>query len=167
MMRYILDSNVFVTPHRGFCPTDVGLSFWNRLKNLADNRIIFTIDKVKAELYENSDELKQWMQKHLPSHFFLRFESDLSIKKLTEIVIWAKSNQFYTSRAIDKFTNVSKADIFLVAFAACAPEEWTIVSTEIPEPKKQGEIKLPDACRQFGARCIFPQDMFRELHDTF
>lgn len=29
IMKYIIDSNSFITPHRTFCPTDVGISCWN------------------------------------------------------------------------------------------------------------------------------------------
>lgn len=57
---YIIDSNCFVTPHRTFCPTDVGVSFWNKLQALAEEGKICSIDKVKNELYANSDDLKEW-----------------------------------------------------------------------------------------------------------
>lgn len=52
---------------------------------------------------------------------------------------------------------MDKADIYLVAFAAVAPEEWTIVSMERPAPRNAGEIKLPDACAKFGVRCLMLQ----------
>ena len=35
-MKYIIDSNCFITPSRTFCPTDVGVSFWNKIKSLAE-----------------------------------------------------------------------------------------------------------------------------------
>ena len=30
-MRYLIDSNCFIEPNRTFCPTDVGVSFWNKM----------------------------------------------------------------------------------------------------------------------------------------
>ena len=77
------------------------------------------------------------------------------------------SHTFYTPKAKQKFLRMDKADIYLVAFAAVAPEEWAIVSMERPAPRNAGEIKLPDACAKFGVRCLMLQDMFREMGESY
>lgn len=120
-MRYIVDSNSFITPHRGYSPIDVARSLWSKISSLASEHKIYSLDKVKEELYLHDDELKEWM----------------------------------------------KADIYLVAFAAVAPEEWAIVSMERPAPRNAGEIKLPDACAKFCVRCLMLQDMFREMGESY
>lgn len=56
-MKYIIDSNCFIEPHRGFCPTDVGVSFWNKLKELYDRDILYSVEKVKEELFMHEDDL--------------------------------------------------------------------------------------------------------------
>lgn len=112
-MRYIVDSNSFITPHRGYSPIDVARSLWSKISALAD------------------------------------------------------SHTFYTPKAKQKFLRMDKADIYLVAFAAVAPEEWTIVSMERPAPRNAGEIKLPDACAKFGVGCLMLQDMFREMGESY
>lgn len=166
-MKYIIDSNCFVTPHRSFCPTDVGVSFWNKLRVLAEEGRICSLDKVKDELYANSDELKEWMGANLGDAFFLPFENTSSVQKLPAIVQWAVTNTFYNQRAKDKFLRMDKADIYLASFASVNPDEWTVVSMERSAPNSSGEIKLPDVCMQYNVRCIQIEDMFREMRETY
>ena len=139
-MKYIIDSNWFVTPHRSFCPTDVGVSFWSKLRTLAENGKICSIDKVQDELYNNSDELKNWMETSLSDSFFVKFDNAMSVQKLTAIVQWATTNTFYIPKAKTKFLRMDKADIYLASFASVNPAEWTIVSMERSAPNSPGEI---------------------------
>ena len=166
-MKYIIDSNCFVTPHRSFCPTDVGISFWNKIQTLAKQGKIYSLDKVKEELYSNSDDLKKWLEATINDRFFIEFTQAHSIHKLATIIQWASTNEFYTERAKRKFLNMEKADIYLASFASVNPEEWTIVSMERSAPNSPGEIKLPDVCTQYNVRCIQLEDMFREIGETF
>lgn len=166
-MKYIIDSNCFITPHRTFCPTDVGISFWNKLQTLAEKDKICSIDKVKEELYANSDELKEWMERKLGNTFFLPFENIVSVQKLPAIIQWATTNTFYNQRAKEKFLRMDRADIYLVAFASVNPNEWTIVSMEKSAPNSPGEIKLPDVCIQYNVKCIQIEEMFREMQETY
>lgn len=167
-MKYILDTNSFITPHRGgYNPLDVAVSFWNKIQELSDTSIIRSIDKVKAELFVNDDELKQWVNNTLPKDFFERFESEATMAKLREVSTWAQAHGTYNTTAKTKFLNTDKADIYLVAYSAAYPEDYTIVSFEKPNPRNVGEIKLPDACNAFGARCIMMADMFRELGQKY
>lgn len=166
-MKYIIDSNCFIQPHRTFCPTDVGVSFWNKISDLASRGIVCTLDKVKNELYAHSDDLKVWMSSNLNNEFYLIFQGEPQIQKLQTIISWASSSTRYNQKAKDKFLRLDKADIYLAAFASVAPTEWKVVSMEQSSPNNQSEIKLPDVCSSFGVSCIKPQDMFRELGETF
>ncbi len=166
-MRYIIDSNSFITPHRGYSPIDVARSLWTKISDLASEHKIYSLDKVKEELYLHDDELKKWVKSNMPSDYFLSSDNAEVIARLQEIIGWANNHTFYTTKAKQKFLRMDKADIYLVAFAAVAPEEWTIVSMERPAPRNAGEIKLPDACAMFGVKCIMLQDMFRELGESY
>lgn len=167
-MKYILDTNSFITPHRGgYNPLDVAVSFWNKIQELSDTSVIRSIDKVKAELFIHDDELKQWVNNTLPRDFFERFESDATMAKFREVSTWAQSHRTYNNTAKRKFLDPTKADIYLVAYSAAHPEDYTIVSFEKPNPHNVGEIKLPDACDAFGVRCIMMADMFRDLGQTY
>lgn len=59
---FLVDTNFFIQAHRVSYPFDVVPSFWNKVKDLADNDKIFSIDKVKDEIYINEDDLKKWCQ---------------------------------------------------------------------------------------------------------
>jgi hypothetical protein len=60
MSVYVVDSNFFIQAHRVSYPLDVAFSFWNKVKQLANDGKIISIDKVKQEIYQNEDALKQW-----------------------------------------------------------------------------------------------------------
>lgn len=70
MSVYVVDSNLFIQAHRIICPLDIAISFWNKVALLAKNGQIVSIDKVKNELYQNDDELKNWCENNLPENFF-------------------------------------------------------------------------------------------------
>ena len=166
-MKYIIDSNCFITPSRTFCPTDVGVSFWNKIKSLAEEGRICSIDKVKDELYTNSDELQKWMSSNITNNFFIKFDGAEQAQKLSTILRWAATSTTYNDKAKHKFMKMDKADIYLAAFASVNPQEWKVVSMERSAPNSQAEIKLPDVCSRFGVSCIQPEEMFREMKETF
>lgn len=166
-MKYIIDSNCFIEPHQGYCPTDVAISFWSKLKELYERGILYSIDKVKDELFYHEDDLKNWFTNNMEKEFFIPFDGEETINQLIKVNKWAMASQQYKQSAKTKFTDVTKADMFLVAFASLNPNEWKIVSFERSEPNSQTNIKLPDACKAFGVSCIKLQDMFREIGETF
>lgn len=166
-MKYLIDSNCFIEPHRGVCPIDVAISFWNKMKELTHERDVYILDRVKGELTEWDNDLKDWIVANIGRQQLVKFENDATVQKFREVNIWTLSNNQYTQAAKDKFMDSTRADIYLVSYAATAPEEWTVVSQEKPAPQRSTEIKLPDVCAQFGVRCILFMDMFREMRETF
>ena len=68
---------------------------------------------------------------------------------------------------IDTFIAADKADIYFVAFASLAPENYTIVTEEVSALGSQKDIKLPDACSAFNIRSINFIQMLRELKVQF
>lgn len=79
---------------------------------------------------------------------------------------WAAS-QNRSQRALEKFLRQDAADIYLAAYAATDPNNYTVVSFEVSNHNGSSEFKLPDVCNQFGVKCVPFQDMFRELHETY
>lgn len=165
-MKYLIDSNCFIEPHRGVCPMDVAISFWNKMKELTCEKDVYILDRVKSELTEWENDLKQWVTNNIGKQV-LKFETDSSIEKFKEVNIWALTNSQYTQSAKEKFMDVTRADIYLVSYAAANPSEWTVVSQEKSAPLSRTEIKMPDACSHFNVRCIQFMDMFREMKETF
>ena len=70
MRTFLVDSNFFIQAHRAIYPLDVAPSFWNKVKQLAANGNIISLDKVKNEIYQNEDDLKSWCENNLPDNFF-------------------------------------------------------------------------------------------------
>jgi hypothetical protein len=67
---YVIDSNFFIQAHRANYPLDIAFSFWNKVKKLAEDGKIISIDKVKNELYDKNDALENWCRTNLLEDFF-------------------------------------------------------------------------------------------------
>lgn len=163
MSLYLVDSNFFIQAHRAHYPLDVVTSFWTKVKELAMDGKIKSIDKVKKEIYDNAsheDELKGWCIANLPEDFFL--ESSDSLSNYIKIVQWANSKSgHYRRRAIDEFLEADLADPWLVAHSV--GKDITIVTYEKSEPEGKKRIKIPEVCKAFGVRYIDTVGMLREL----
>jgi len=163
-MKYILDTNFFIQAHRSFYPLDVAVGFWESVRLLAVEGKIISIDKVKAEIYKNDDELKHWCELSLPTTFFH------STKNVTEhyskVINWANSrNDQYTLAAITQFMDMDLADAWLVSYAINT--SFTIITQEGSAPESKKSIKIPDVCLVFNVQYFKPIDMFRNLKQTF
>jgi hypothetical protein len=59
MSAFVVDSNFFIQAHRVTYPLDIALSFWKKIRQLASESKIISIDKVRNELFTNDDLLKK------------------------------------------------------------------------------------------------------------
>ena len=166
MMKYLIDSNFFIQAYRSSYPLDVAKGFWKKVKSLADNGVIASIDKVRDEVYSNEDDLKKWCQTDLSDKFFLDFTSK-AMGEYAKICSWAQNNKQYTQNAKNVFMDEKRADAFWVAFASTDNKNFTIVTQEVSAPNSKTNIKLPDACKVNDVRCLNIIDMFREIGETF
>ena len=168
-MKYLLDSNFFIEAHRVYYPLDVVESFWITVKKLAEEDKIFSIDKVRNEIFRNEDKLTEWIKENLPEQFFVSTETDeLFFNCYTDVINWAVNETDYTDKAKDEFAEEDKADAWLIAFAKCyANQEITIVTSEKSAPQKKSKIKIPDACKALNVPCIDTIEMFRQLEVKF
>ena len=162
---YVVDTNFFIQAHRVSYPIDVVPSFWNKVKELADAGIIISIDKVKKEIYNNEDELKNWCENNLSSGFWK--DSDTILREYSRIANWSVSQTGrYTQNAIQEFLDADEADAFLVAFTLAEIDNNKIVTYE-RSSNKRDRIKIPDVCAVFGVQYLEPIAMFRELREKF
>ena len=143
---------------------DVASSFWTKVKELAASRKIISIDKVKNEIYNYEDELKQWCIVNLPSDFFK--STDGLTNEYRIITSWAiaRNNQ-YNQAAINEFLQADEADAWLVAFAL--NHRIPIVTQEKSAPNSKTKIKIPDVCLAFDIQNINTIEMFRQLEEKF
>ena len=120
-MIYLIDSNCFIEAKNVSNPLDVAISFWNKIKQLAVAGRIHSVDKVKGELMSINDELSTWVKDNIPSSFFLSTAEASVLTKYSETIQWATANGFQPN-AIADYSQSTKADAFLVAYASTDPE---------------------------------------------
>lgn len=165
MAVYIVDSNFFITAHRATYPLDIATSFWDKVKGLASDGLIISIDKVKNELYDKNDDLEKWCKLNLPDTFFA--DSSTALSQYGEISQWATSkSDHYLPNAINEFLDVNEADAFLIAYTL-ADSNRILVTHEISSPNKRNKIKMPEPCNDLGVTYVNTITMFRQLGVTF
>lgn len=115
MEVYVLDSNFFIQAHRVSYPLDIAFSFWNKVKQLADQGKIISIDKVKNELYDKNDALEAWCIDNLPEDFFK--DTSHVMAAYGQVTSWAISRSgHYLPNALNEFLDADEADAFLVSY---------------------------------------------------
>lgn len=166
MRVFIVDSNFFIQAHRDRYPLDIVLSFWEKVKQLAHEGKIISIDKVRNEIYDKNDDLELWCRNNLPNDFFKDTTSVLT--EYSQIVNWAvsKSNH-YSQAAINEFLDADEADAFIIAYALANKQERIIVTQEISQPEMKKKIKIPEPCNALNVRYLNTMEMFRELNEKF
>lgn len=169
-MRYILDTNIFIEAQRGLLPVDVAISFWDKLKQLNETQSIYSLDKVKEEIFKHNDDLANWMKNNFSTSFFLSFKENV-LEKISVIIEYVNKSTIYTDKAKKEFCNLDTADVYIIAYAMTY-DDIKIVTREtskiqVGTKNKSGKVSIPDICKYFKITCIQPQQMFRELGETF
>jgi hypothetical protein len=163
MPKYLLDSNFFISAHRSYYPFDVVPSFWERVKELASDGIIASIDKVHHEIVHGNDKLKEWISFNLEKSFFA--DSSAFIMEYTRVAQWANSmSDHYKPGALNEFLQAEEADAWLVAGAM--QQGTTIVTNEVSKPEMKVRIAIPEPCTHFNVSFCNTIEMFRELRVT-
>ena len=166
MPLYVLDTNIFIQAHRDTYPLDIATSFWNTLKNLAEEEKIISIDKVKAEIDRNEDELNEWIETHLPEGFFKSTEEKEILNNYGLMAPWAESrSDHYQRGAIDEFLEFDNADAWLVAW--CKATGDTLVTQEVSNTQQKRRIPIPQPCDAFDVKYCNMIEMFRALQVQF
>jgi hypothetical protein len=163
---YIVDSNFFITAHRATYPLDVATSFWAKVKELAENELIASVDKVKKEIFQHEDALKHWCANNLPDSFFL--DTTSVVTQYGQVASWASSmSSHYLPNALNEFLDADEADAHLVAYALADSVNRIITTQEVSEPSRRNKIKIPEPCNALGVNYCNTITMFRQLGQSF
>jgi predicted nucleic acid-binding protein len=159
LIRFLLDTNIFIQAknlHYGFdfCP-----AFWEWLISQNATGRVASIDKVGDELQAGGDDLSDWATARGRA-FFLPAD-DPVVPALGRVSAWATS-QTYEPAAIATFLQV--ADYWLVAHALA--HDFVVVTHEVPSDSTR-KIKIPNACIGLGLACISPYEMLRRERARF
>ncbi len=166
MVIFVVDSNFFIQAHRATYPLDIATGFWNKVKQLSNDGRIISIDKVKKEIFNKNDELKNWCITHLPSDFFK--ESTGAINEYSQVSAWVMSKRtHYLQNAVNEFLDSEEADAFLIAYALSDNNNRIVVTQEVSQPERKNKIKIPEPCNYFNVQYVNTIEMFRLLGETF
>lgn len=166
MSVYVIDSNFFIQAHRVSYPLDIAFSFWSKVRQLAEDGKIISIDKVRNEIYDKNDALEDWCQNNLPKDFFK--DSSQVMTEYSRVSSWAISkNGHYLPNALNEFLDADEADAFIVSYALADPQNRIIVTHEVSQPEMKRKIKIPEPCIALNVRFVNTMDMFRQLRQTF
>ncbi len=168
MPLYVVDTNFFIQSHRITYPLDIAKGFWEKVKSISLSGNIISIDKVKDEIYNNEDDLKNWIDTNLPLDFFKSTETPEILTQYSKIVNWANTkNSFYLPKAIAEFLDLKCADAWLCSYALSINADCCIITQEKSETNRKSKIKIPEVCNAFNLQYKNIIEMFRELGETF
>lgn len=157
-MTYLLDANAFMEAARLYYGFDLAPGFWRWLKESSVERKVASVRPVRDEIASGEGELVEWA-KELPREFWLD-DSPESLRNMARLVEWVNnSDQHYVEAAVAEF--VDSADLRLVA--AAMTYNAVVATREMPAPRAQKRVKIPDVCRAFGVRCVVPFEAYRQL----
>lgn len=138
----------------GICP-----GFWEALVWHHKQGSVSSIDRVRKELEEGKDALRQWVKDECPATFFVSTSSKTVGGRYGEIITWAGSQNRYRPEALAEFATV--ADGWLAAYAG--ENALTVVTQEVAAPESKKEVKIPDVCEAFDVPCIDTFEMLEKL----
>jgi len=166
MSVFIIDSNFLIEAHRKTYPLDIAHGFWNKVKQLAIEEKIISIDKVKNEIYGNEDDLKNWCIANLPNNFFK--DTSVVLSQYSIIANWAANrSSHYMPKALTEFLSYGVADAYIIAFALADNTNRTVVTQEVSDPRCRNRIKIPEPCIALSVGYCNTIEMFRRLGETF
>jgi hypothetical protein len=161
--KYIIDTNVFIQGKNFHYNFDFCKGFWDWVEHSHAQGVVFSIQKVKDELMvgNKGDLARIWAQNMSASFFLEDVKDDKVMAAYREVMTWAAKDQHYQAAAIAKFSDSSKADAFLLAYAKAYGV--VIVTQEFSEPNKKKEIPIPDAAIKIGGIKTIPiYDLLRK-----
>lgn len=156
--KYLVDSNVFIQAKNMYYRFDFCGGFWDWLKHAHNQKILYSIKKVKSELCApiTNDSAKTWALE-MPNTFFLEDINDAAVmQEYAKIMSWMAASNFKPAAKVE-FARADVADAFLIAVAKA--HNYTIVTQEQSNPDAKRKIYLPDAALANGVNTLYIYDM--------
>jgi len=162
---YVVDTSFLIEVHKRY-PQKLLPGIWKDIETLIGAGRIIAPIKVKNEINQQDDELKDWVNDH--DSMFRSLGSELL--ETTSIVV-----DKYPRTAKPTSQNIHHADPFVIGLALKVMRQSTlntrIISVVAEEKSKlaknptlrEEEIeKIPDVCQKLGIRCITHLEMFKQ-----
>lgn len=162
-MKYLLDTNVYISFYDRFYPEDVFPSFWEKFTKILQECIVIPDIVVKENV--QSKWFKDYLKKSY--HKPLIKQKDYIIE-WQEVLQYIANNPCYSDKALTEpksWANDSIADAWIIAISK--KEEYTLVTNEtanvsLSPARPTKAPKIPDIARAFDVRCITSLEFLRE-----
>ncbi len=161
--RFLLDANAFIEAKNRYYGFDICPGFWTSLLIQNAAKRIFSIDRIEAELKEQNDEVKDWVENKVPIGFFKKTEDQAVIDKFQEMVNWVYAQAQFTDAAKSEFASV--ADGWVLAYSGT--NGLVVVTHEQFAPDAKRKVPIPNVCVEFEIEFVNTFEMLRELGEKF
>jgi hypothetical protein len=162
-VRYLVDASVLMEAHRRYYRFGICPGFWDCLAWHHKQGVVSSIDRVRKEVEEGKDELRQWAKRKCPTTFFESTTGTVVGERYGNVISWVGTQGRYRPEALAEFANA--ADGWLVAYAG--EHGMTVVTQEVAAPESKTEVKIPDVCKAFDVPCIDTFEMLGNLGVQF
>ena len=132
MSKYLLDTNIFVTPHRSYYSFDFANSFWEQLANILRNKKATILKVVSDEILKDSeDRLAEWLKNLKKDVKVLSVSRNQKIHdNYARVLQYVQTCGNYKDSAILNWAKEDIADPWLIATAMS--DNYKIVTDEQP-----------------------------------
>ncbi len=153
-MPYLIDSSAFIQAKNmfyrfSFCP-----GFWDWIASEHGKGALFSVQKIKEELEDGTDQLAIWAKTVIPGGFFIAPSADV-VTTQGVVSQWVNAQAVYSPTEKAKF--LSKADPWLIAEAIQGNHE--IITFEDLVPASSTKVKIPNVANNFGVKTVSLYDI--------
>lgn len=159
--RYLPDADALLTAyHHQYAPEQCP-DFWDWLEhNIAAGRLLI-IDRVYDEILSPA-WLMEWKERAVKATLAATATQPI-VDAYRQLMDWVQENPQFAPAARRDFANGAAG--WLAAYALV--NGAVVVTNEASAPNAALKVPLPELCKQFGAPCISPLSMLREIGAGF
>lgn len=146
--KYILDSNILITPSNKYYDFEIAPSFWEQVINNGDSIIL--AEEVKKEIFHIDDRLSKWLKNNIESFNYIKPNSGI-LECYSEIVSFVDDNY---ENDVKKNEFFKGADGWLCAYSKFYQCPIVTFETYNPNETTSSKIKIPNICKQLDLKYI-------------
>lgn len=161
--KFLIDSNIFITPYQNFYPFDIAPGFWKQMESKLTLDEVFVLDVVRDEVIAGDDELSNWFNQIQGVHILSRKDPQI-LQEYAKVLSYLQNDPHYTERALRAWSIESIADPWLIA--AAKAYDYTIITLEAsagPITTSSSKPKIPTVGAALGVRC---ENLFYFMRQT-
>jgi hypothetical protein len=156
--KFLLDANILIAAYRTYYAFDLCPGFWKSVQDGFAAGRVFSTQRIRSELRQGRDALADWIEKDLPTAFFIDDGAVQVIAEFSPIMQWVESRDFLPHA---KATFATVADGWLVAAAKSG--SFCVVTQEARRDDAKARVLIPNVCDQFAVSYCDTFAMLRAL----